>query len=171
LSKGDSQQKASMWVWIPLGLALGLFITFILFLDGKKQSSSTNETAETKKSQSKPDRAKPVFDFYTVLPDRVVEIEQNIESNDTSGFVIKAKPRLKQNYILQVGSFNNFSDADELKAQLAFLGLEAKLAEANIKNSTWFRVQLGPFKTSSGLSKTKNLLIQNKIKYLQKNAS
>ncbi len=167
----DQSQKASFWIWIPLGLALGLFVTFIMFLDGKKQTSSTDRKVDVNKSQPQFDRAKPVFDFYTVLPDRVLEIEQSIETPDISGVVIKAKPRLKQQYILQVGSFNNFADADELKAQLAFLGLEAKLAEANIKNSTWFRVQLGPFKTSNGLSKTKNLLIQNKIKYLQKNAS
>ena len=168
MSKEQSQQKASLWVWIPLGLALGMFVAFILFLDGKKHTNQDDKIIQ--KQQTKSDRAKPVFDFYTVLPERVVEIEQELEANDASGIVVKAKPRPKQQYILQVGSFNNFGDADELKAQLAFLGLEAKLAEATVKNSTWYRVKLGPFKTNNGLSKTKNLLIQNKIKYLQKNA-
>lgn len=171
MSKDQASKKASLWVWIPLGLALGCFVAFILFLDGKKQASHQNVKAVAKKPHEKPDRAKPVFDFYTVLPDRVLEIEQNIETDDASGIVLKAKPRIKQKYILQVGSFSNFADADGLKAQLAFLGLEAKLAEANIKNSRWYRVQLGPFSSSSSLSNTKNLLIQNKIKYLQKNAS
>jgi len=169
LSKEQPQQKASLWVWVPLGLALGLFVTFILFLDGKKQSDQQAIKVVTEKPKAQPDRAKPVFDFYTVLPDRVVEVENNDGSSSQSAS--QAKQQVFQKYILQVGSFNNYADADELKAKLAFLGLEAKLAEANVKNSTWFRVQLGPFESSSGLSNTKNLLIQNKIKYLQKNAS
>lgn len=159
------QSSKSFWVWIPLGLALGLFVTFILFLDGKRQQQT-----ETVKPQevAKPQRAKPVFDFYTVLPEQTEDIEQ-VETNTGSTKPAEKKPR--QHYILQVGSFNNFADADELKAQLAFLGLEATLNKAQIKSSTWYRVELGPFSSDGKLSKTKNLLIQNKIKYLQKKAS
>ncbi len=163
------QQKASLWIWIPLGLALGMFVAFIMFLDGQMQSLQKNVTVEQKKTAIQADRAKPVFDFYTVLPDRVVDVNVGNTSASTN-MPTTGKKQVFQKYLLQVGSFNNFSDADQLKAKLAFLGLEAKLAEANIKNSTWYRVQLGPFDSSSGLSKTKNLLIQNKIKYLQKNA-
>jgi len=169
LSKEQPQQRASFWVWVPLGLALGLFVTFILFLDGKKQTNQQDVKVVKEKLNAKSDRAKPVFDFYTVLPDRVVDVKTKEPSSQQAN--AHQKPKVFQKYILQVGSFNNFSDADELKAKLAFLGLEARLAKANVKNSTWYRVQLGPFKSSSGLSKTKNLLIQNKIKYLQKNAS
>jgi len=169
LNKEQPQQKASLWVWIPLGLALGLFVTFIMFLDGKKQSNQQDVKVVTEKPKVRSERAKPVFDFYTVLPDRVLDVETN--DGGSQQVTTRPKQQVFQKYILQVGSFNNFSDADELKAKLAFLGLEAKLAKANIKNSTWYRVQLGPFKSSSGLSNTKNLLIQNKIKYLQKNAS
>lgn len=157
------QSSKSFWVWVPLGLALGLFVTFILFLDGKRQ-----QQIETVKQQetTKPQRAKPVFDFYTVLPEQTEDIEQT-EINPSYKPIVK-KPR--QHYVLQVGSFNNFADADELKAQLAFLGLEASLNKAQINNNTWYRVELGPFSSDGKLSKTKNLLIQNKIKYLQKKA-
>lgn len=170
MSTDNSPHKPSLWVWIPLGLALGLFVAFILFLDGKKQTAPIEFKMEHKKPVKQSERAKPVFDFYTVLPDRVVDVE----TDDADSPVMINTPQQKQGfqkYILQVGSFNNFADADELKAKLAFLGLEAKLAEANVKNSTWYRVQIGPFESSSGLSNAKNLLIQNKIKYLQKNAS
>lgn len=155
-------------VWIPLGLALGLFVAFILFLDGKKQVVSDDNQIKNTETKQQNERAKPVFDFYQVLPEREVIVESNPIQKDTQ--TNTTQKQAFQSYILQVGSFNNYADADELKAKLAFLGLEAQLKEASIKNSTWYRVQLGPFESSNGLSKTKNLLIQNKIKYLQKNA-
>lgn len=163
----ESQGK-SLWVWVPLGLALGLFVAFILFLD-EKHKQPPQESIVMSKQDAKKERAKPVFDFYTVLPDRVLEIDINEIINETKEGV--KKPLAASQYILQVGSFNNFADADELKAQLAFMGLEANLAEVKIKNSQWYRVELGPFASSNGLSKTKNVLIKNKIKYLQKKAA
>ncbi len=162
-----SEQK-KLWVWIPLGLALGLFVTFIMFLDGQKQNGADVKPQKNSARIKKDERAKPVFDFYTVLPERVVDVEgESIDETDS----IAVKPKQKHLYKLQVGSFNNFADADKLKAELAFLGLQAKLATAKVKNTTWYRVELGPFGTDHKLSNAKNLLIQNKIKYLQKNAS
>lgn len=159
-------EQSKTWIWIPLGLALGLFIAFLMFLDGKKQATTVVEEPVEVPQKS---RSEPVFDFYTVLPDRVVEVEPS--EPVTQGTTDKPIKADKQQYLLQVGSFNNFSDADQLKAQLAFLGLQAKLATVKVKESTWYRVQLGPFNSDGVLSKTKNLLIQNNIKYLQKKAS
>ena len=71
--------------------------------------------------------------------------------------------------VLQVGSFQSAGEADSLKAQLALLGLEASVKSAVVNNETWHRVQLGPFASESSLSRAKNLLIENKIKYMQRN--
>jgi cell division protein FtsN len=54
-----------------------------------------------------------------------------------------------------------------MKAQLAFLGLQATVKSAVVKNQTWHRVQLGPFSSETKLSRAKNLLIRNDIKYMQ----
>jgi cell division protein FtsN len=70
--------------------------------------------------------------------------------------------------ILQVGSFQNSAEADSLKAQLAFLGLEANVRSAVVNDATWHRVQLGPFASETSLSRAKNLLIENQIKYMQR---
>ena len=69
--------------------------------------------------------------------------------------------------ILQVGSFHSSGEADSMKAQLAFLGLQATVKSAVVDNLTWHRVQLGPFSSETKLSRAKNLLIQNDIKYMQ----
>ena len=55
-----------------------------------------------------------------------------------------------------------------MKAQLAFLGLQATVKSAVVDNRTWHRVQLGPFSSETKLSHAKNLLIENNIKYMQR---
>ena len=70
--------------------------------------------------------------------------------------------------ILQVGSFHSASEADSLKAQLALLGLQASVKSALVNDDTWHRVQLGPFSSETNLSRAKNLLIENSIKYMQR---
>ena len=57
-----------------------------------------------------------------------------------------------------------------LKAQLAFLGLQATVKSAVVGDKTWHRVQLGPFSSQTKLSRAKNLLIENDIKYMQRSA-
>jgi cell division protein FtsN len=39
-----------------------------------------------------------------------------------------------------------------------------------VNDETWHRVQLGPFASETSLSRAKNLLIENKIKYMQRSA-
>src|SRR5258708_19282094 len=52
----------------------------------------------------------------------------------------------KDSYFLQAGSFQNPADADNLKARLALMGLEASVEPANLaEKGVWYRVRLGPY--------------------------
>ncbi|MDH5353266.1 MAG: SPOR domain-containing protein [Gammaproteobacteria bacterium] len=157
------EKSSSPWVWVFLFLMLGFFAAFIIFLDQKLVGTSVSKPVE-KQNQ---DRTKPTIDFYSVLPDRKVEIpvseeeKQAIENptiNKTAGDQV----------LLQVGSFQNPEDAERLKAELAFLGLEAKVKAAEVNDDTWHRVQIGPFASNTALSRAQNLLLENKIKYVQR---
>ncbi|MCP4490243.1 MAG: hypothetical protein GY820_23430 [Gammaproteobacteria bacterium] len=160
----SAEKSRSPWVWIFLFLMLGLFAAFIVYLDQRIVSSShTTDKAE----QSDVDRTKPKIDFYKVLPDRKVEIPisekdqegiRNPSINKTSGDQV----------LLQVGSFQKAGEAESLKAGLAFLGLEASVKSAVVNSGTWHRVQVGPFASNSDLSRAKNLLLENNIKYMQR---
>ena len=68
----NESTKSSPWVWISLGLIIGLFVAFILFLD---QNIVKNSRQESKALESKGITTKPVFDFYTVLPERKIDIQ------------------------------------------------------------------------------------------------
>ena len=155
------------WVWVFLLLMLGLFTAFILFLDQKiVKNNATTPITETKKEAND----KPRIDFYSILPDRVVDIPVSEEDKQAM-----ENPSINkvagETIILQVGSFQSVTDADSLKARLAFLGLEAKIESAEVNNDTWHRVLLGPYADNGELSRTKNQLISSNIKFMQRSAA
>ena len=157
------KQSTSPWVWAFLLLLLISFVGFIMFLDQKIVKSGRQGGAE----QTGGSENKPTIDFYSVLPKREVEIPISEEDREAIENPTINK-EAEQKVILQVGSFQSESEADSLKAQLAFLGLEARVQSAQVSDDTWHRVQLGPFASNSKLSRAKNLLIENEIKYIQK---
>ncbi len=158
------KQSTSPWVWVLLFLLLLSFVAFILFLDQKIVSSGAGNSREQAESGSE---NKPTIDFYSVLPKREVEIPISDEDRDAIENPSINKEAVDQS-ILQVGSFQSTDEADSLKAQLALLGLEARIKSAVVNDETWHRVQLGPFASETSLSRAKNLLIENKIKYMQR---
>lgn len=159
-----AKQSTSPWVWALLLLLLSSFVGFILFLDRKVVDGGRGDALEADAGSRK---NKPTIDFYSVLPRRKVEIP--ISEEDRAAI---ENPTLnkdaEQRFVLQVGSFQSAGEADSLKAQLAFLGLEAKIEPAVVEDVTWHRVQLGPFASNSQLSRAKNLLLENEIDYMQR---
>ena len=47
---------------------------------------------------------------------------------------------------MQTGSFQNAGDADNQKAKLALMGVEASIQQVMLQDKVWYRVRLGPFK-------------------------
>ena len=162
----SKKQSSFSWAWVFLFLMLGLFVAFILFLDQKiVKNNATTPATETKKQQND----KPRIDFYSILPDRVVDIP--VSEEDQQAIENPSINKIAgETVILQVGSFQSVTDADSLKAQLALLGLEAKIESAQVNNDTWHRVLLGPYGDNSELSRAKNQLIENSIKFMQRTA-
>lgn len=158
------KKSTSPWVWLFLLLMLASFVALILFLDQKIVKNGANDKRDQQESGSE---NKPTIDFYSVLPDRKLEIPVTEEELDAIKNPSINKETVDQS-ILQVGSFQSISEADSLKAQLAFLGLEATIKSAVVNDDTWHRVQVGPFDSQTRLSRAKNLLIENRIKYMQR---
>ena len=158
------KKSTSAWVWLFLLLMLASFVALILFLDQKIVKNGANDKQVQQESGGE---NKPTIDFYSVLPDRKLEIPVTEEELDAIKNPSINKKVVDQS-ILQVGSFQSIAEADSLKAQLAFLGLEATIKSAVVKDDTWHRVQIGPFDSQTRLSRAKNLLIENRIKYMQR---
>ena len=159
-----SKQSTSPWVWALLLLILASFVAFVLFLDRQIVNSTRSTPAPSSAGGSE---NKPTIDFYSVLPQREVEITISDEEREGIENPTLNKEAVDKS-ILQVGSFKSAAEADSLKAQLAFLGLQARIESAVVGEVTWHRVQLGPFASETSLSRAKNLLIENRIKYMQR---
>jgi cell division protein FtsN len=109
--------------------------------------------------------AKPHFDFYKMLPSFQVVIpsqDKETRSGDVPGPVNQPGT-----YILQVGSFQDYAEADKLKANLALLGVESSIQQVRVNNgSVWNRVRIGPIQSLSQLNALRAKLAQNHIEPL-----
>jgi cell division protein FtsN len=96
---------------------------------------------------------KPRFDFYKILPGNNSEaVPDSTTSTPTTARPDEHKPgdqngnALKEPVFLQTGSFQNAGDADNQKATLAMMGIEAAVQQVMLQDKVWYRVRLGPFR-------------------------
>ncbi len=166
------------FIWLLGGLAIGLFVAFLVYLDKQPASEISfvdavktdlnkikqKKTSETTKAET-PQKQEPKFNFYTILPELEVLIpEEEIrppESKTPVGDARDSEPAKR--YILQVGSFRNKQDAEKLKATVALLGLEASINQVTIDRERWHRVRIGPVNNRSELNRNISLLQRNNI--------
>ncbi len=62
------------------------------------------------------------------------------------------------NYFVQVGAFRTPEDAEQQRAKISLMGLEAKVTEREQSGRTVFRVRLGPFEKKDDADKAKERL-------------
>jgi cell division protein FtsN len=62
------------------------------------------------------------------------------------------------NYFVQVGAFRTPEDAEQQRAKISLMGLEAKVSEREQSGRTVFRVRLGPFDRKDDAEKAKERL-------------
>ena len=73
-------------------------------------------------------------------------------------------PASGANYALQAGAFQNESDAESLKAKIAFAGYEATVRPVNLPDKgTLYRVRLGTYRNIDEVNRVRNALAQNGI--------
>ena len=73
----------------------------------------------------------------------------------------------KSAYVIQVGSFRKFEDADRTKATLALSGFETFIQKVTVEGrGEFYRVRVGPFSQYDSAEQTTNQLIQLKFQPL-----
>lgn len=126
---------------------------------------------------------KPRFEFYQILPGEKDPSVGAKKSVDTSANKISTAPNAaevkrdvaarqaaapvasgKESYFLQAGAFQSETDAEGLKAKIAFAGMEANVRSVNLADKgTLYRVRLGPYKSLEEVNRIKATLSQNGI--------
>ena len=113
---------------------------------------------------------RPTFDFYKILPEMEVPIpdwEMN-EKRKTEEPAAAPDPELDRGtYLLQVGSFQRYEDADRVKATLALRGITASIQRVVINGQdVWFRVHVGPLSSEAEIREMRLKLIENDMDFI-----
>ena len=166
----------SLLIGILIGLVLGLVIALGVAWYINKMPSPFLDRPPTKvepakgapapaapKSQEKTAKApetKPRFDFYKILPGS----EEPATDQQVRDAQKKSTPSPKETFFLQAGAFQNAPDADNLKARLALIGIEARIQTATLPDKgVWHRVRVGPYTSVEELNRARDSLKQNGV--------
>lgn len=172
--KRSSGRGGSMFVGILIGLLLGLSIAlgvawYINKLpppwEKKSQAPPSPKTGAPKAAPpakaadpAAPNAEKgPRFTFDQILKDGGAE-KTTREADKPS------TPAPKEAFFLQAGSFQSAPDADNLKARLALVGIEASIQTTNLPDKgVWHRVRIGPYADVEELNRIRAILKQNGV--------
>lgn len=155
------------WLGLSVGLSLGLAIAAVVYLKDHKLDPVTATAAKSVKKRPRgndpPEAAdagveEPAqsYDFYDRLPKFEVivpEKEKDVRPD------VKSIPETRGGtYIMQVGSYKNFADADRVRAQLALQGVETHVQKVSLDTDTWYRIRSNPISKLDQLNRMRAIL-------------
>jgi cell division protein FtsN len=180
------------WLSFFVGLILGLSVALFVYLRPDVLPNPAPAPVATGRDPPslgppEPEEAgtsKPRFDFYTILPEREVKVPEweatappepnsppepksSSESERPPAAVPPSGPKASGSYMIQVGSFQRYQDADRVKARLALAGVSAGIQRVVINGSdVWYRVRVGPFNDLKSLQGARQRLTEGRFNYM-----
>ncbi|MDX1610551.1 MAG: SPOR domain-containing protein [Halofilum sp. (in: g-proteobacteria)] len=166
------------WAMLVIGLIIGLFVAFLVYLDDLDAPPSA---AVESREDADPDRSvagtedsdddKPRFEFYSILPDLEVIVPdappaEGVTGEEGTEDTISTDIDPEGSYFLQVGSFQKAEQADRMKAQVLLLGLDVGIQTVEVSGERWHRVRIGPYADQAKLAAAQRRLRENDIDYL-----
>lgn len=171
--RSSAAGRTGNWISFASGLATGLVVALGVYLwSGSLPPPASlldDGALDTEVSEGYPEPAPPLprprFDFYKILPEMEVpvpdwEIGSSKKEDGKAGLSAGT-------YVLQVGSFKSFEDADRAKARLALRGISANIQRVVINGQdVWFRVHVGPFSDEAEIRAMRLKLIENDMDFI-----
>jgi len=113
------------------------------------------------------------FQFYDILPGKADAVPDKAAKPEAKPAETKKEEKKedkkeeakesKTPLFLQAGSFSTAQDADNQKAKLAFMGMEAVVQQVMIQDKTFYRVRVGPYTKIDELNKVRAELAKSGI--------
>ena len=148
--------ESPVFTGVMIGLIVGaiLAVGVALWITGSNPFRASAPTVPPAPATPDAPETAPSFDFYKVLPS---DAPDELPPTDKP-----AAPVTR--YYLQAGAFHSASEADNLKAQLALLGVAAVIQTSDVPDKgVLHRVRVGPFDAMDEINRTRSLLVQNNI--------
>jgi len=142
---------------------LAALLVYLKWYQPEKNSTKNDtvkqvETVSTIKTKPKtnpkqPDEEVPFYRTHEEMINKTVEIPiEDLKLPDDEN---------KYQYLMPCGSFRDSQRAEELKAQIAFIGYESKINQVQVESGLWHRVELGPFKSKRKTESIRHRLQDN----------
>lgn len=123
--------------WLRIIVTLALIIAFAYFLWSIRNSAEEQpevlQEPEKEQQEALPAPPEEEWEFVETLPQQTVEVElpEEVDSDIR--------------WLMQCGSFRSADQAEQMRAKIAFQGLESQIRPSDGKNGRWYRVILGPY--------------------------
>jgi cell division protein FtsN len=153
------REPFSGWTGLLIGGLAGFAVGLALYLfdpRSEQQAGSGHAPQPASVRESTGDEPAEHYDFYEMLPNFEVIVPEREAAVRRD---LPAAPVEKSgSYVLQVGSYREFNEADRVRAQLALEGIESKVQRVSVDNDTWHRVRIGPIADLAELNRVRNRL-------------
>ncbi len=149
--KKSGSPQITPYARIKLAIVVILLVGFAVFLWSIKDAAETEVDAPVTKSVA------PSEDELPELPEEEWEYIKTLPGYEVEVDVAEQEASDKR-YLMQCASFRTRSQAEEMKAKIAFQGLEAQIRPSSGANGEWFRVILGPFESKRDAERAKHTL-------------
>ena len=177
--KSAKHNAGNMGIGILIGLVIGVVIACgVVWFINKSPLPFQDKTLHPDKPETTPlppsttdqpialpgkpgDRPveKPRFDFYKILPGGDATPAPGDPATPDAAPAVPT-----EQFYLQLGAFQKSADADNLKARLALLGVEASVQKVDIPGKgSMQRVRAGPYPRPEDMNRVRNQLAQNGI--------
>ena len=153
-AQSNAQSNAPVSGKLPIVRLVGVFalvIGFGAFLWSIKDNVEDDVDTQASRpvaptEETLPELPEEEWEYIKTLPGYEVEVE------------VKEQEKSDKRYLMQCASFRTRAQAEEMKAKIAFQGLEALIKQSSGSNGEWFRVILGPYESKRDAEKAKHSL-------------
>jgi len=153
-----SGSKPRLWLMLVVVLVICAgFGYFLFYIEGSAQTAVNKPTAaKPVPRQTNPLPQAPTKSWdYEKLDQKEIEIDLPQQQHN------------ERRYRLQCGSFKTMSQAESMKATIAFQGFESYIKQVKGKNRPWHQVYLGPFERKRGAEAARHKLQRAGLNYCE----
>lgn len=156
--KSKPSGAPNAWIWLLLGIAIGITLSIIVQNWNDPGADIVRALEDISVAESPPPKRQ--FEFHRLARESEVVVA-NVEPSPLRGTTSNSNG---DSYLLQAGSFQHMRDADNLRARLLLLNLNARVEPTSTgPGEKWYRVLVGPYSSQSNLANARATLLQNGI--------